>query len=303
MNPQKITCFLTVAETLNFSEAARRLYMSQSTITYQIQTLERELGVSLFHRTTTATRLTEAGKLFLVDARKLDETYRHIQQNMRRLKEKKSFAVAVPPTMILLDLQIFRALLHRFERLSEHSVKSMPIQSPEASIQELLEGQIDLLFVQTDLAKPFSKQLRIYPLFYCQQFIILPASHPLAAKETIELEDLGGETVFLTEEDPCFLPSVQKILIRHNIPVTFQTLKSYRLMIPFIEMNHGVSFTALQFPVPDTVRIRPIDLRKNIQICLSVSKGNPAPDLPLYVQAALEHFRDYPWQLPLKSTG
>lgn len=297
MNPQKITCFLTVAETLNFSEAARQLYMSQSTVTYQIQTLERELGVSLFHRTTTSTRLTEAGKVFLEDARKLNEIYQHIQQSIRQLKEKKSFTVVVPPTMILLDLEIFRELFHRLEQLTELTVKSMTIQTPKKSIQDLLEGRIDLLFVQTSLVKPFHKQLKIYPLFYCQQFVILPAKHPLAAKEKIDIKDVAGETVFLTEEDPCFLPSVKKALIRHNIQVTFQTLKSYQLMTPFIEMNHGISFTSLQFPVPDTVCFRPIDLRENIQISLSVSKNNLAPDLPLFVEAALKYFQDYPWQL------
>lgn len=69
MNTFQISCFLAVAEHLNFARAAEQLHVTQPAVTQQIHSLEKELGVSLFARTTRSVRLTQEGRLFLQDAR------------------------------------------------------------------------------------------------------------------------------------------------------------------------------------------------------------------------------------------
>ena len=71
MNTVQLSCFLAVAETLNFARAAEQLHVTQPAVTQQIHTLERELGVQLFHRTTRTVRITEEGLAFLPDARQM----------------------------------------------------------------------------------------------------------------------------------------------------------------------------------------------------------------------------------------
>ena len=71
MNTFQISCFLAVAEHLNFARAAEQLHVTQPAVTQQIHSLEKELGVSLFARTTRSVRLTQEGRLFLQDARQL----------------------------------------------------------------------------------------------------------------------------------------------------------------------------------------------------------------------------------------
>ena len=60
---RQIRCFLALYETLNFSAAARQLFLTQPTLSYQIRTLEEELGTPLFTRTTCRVEPTEAGKI------------------------------------------------------------------------------------------------------------------------------------------------------------------------------------------------------------------------------------------------
>jgi LysR family transcriptional regulator, benzoate and cis,cis-muconate-responsive activator of ben and cat genes len=61
--------FVAVAEEQNVTQAARRLNVSQPPLSRQIRDLEEEIGLALFERRSNAIRLTEAGKIFLVEAR------------------------------------------------------------------------------------------------------------------------------------------------------------------------------------------------------------------------------------------
>ena len=65
MNTVQLECFLEVANCLNFSRAAEHLRITQPAVSHQIQTLENELGVPLFHRTSKSVRLTQEGFQFL----------------------------------------------------------------------------------------------------------------------------------------------------------------------------------------------------------------------------------------------
>ncbi len=68
MNTVQLECFISVAEHLSFSKASKVLKITQPAVSHQIQTLEEELGVKLFHRTSKSVALTEEGLLFLTDA-------------------------------------------------------------------------------------------------------------------------------------------------------------------------------------------------------------------------------------------
>ncbi len=71
VNDQQLLCFLVVSRTLNFSAAARELFITQPALSYQIRSLEKELDVQLFARTTTKVELTAAGRAFEEPARQL----------------------------------------------------------------------------------------------------------------------------------------------------------------------------------------------------------------------------------------
>ncbi|MGN1444712.1 MAG: LysR family transcriptional regulator, partial [Eubacteriales bacterium] len=71
MNTFQLQCFLAVASTLNFAKAAERLHISQPTVTNQIKSLEEELNVKLFNRSTRVVEITPEGQTFLTDAKSM----------------------------------------------------------------------------------------------------------------------------------------------------------------------------------------------------------------------------------------
>ena len=84
----RLKVFLYSAETLSFSEAAKRLHLTQPTISHHIKVLERDLGVVLFERSGSGLHLTEAGRLLLPWAHKLIRQSVEMQEMMASLQEK-----------------------------------------------------------------------------------------------------------------------------------------------------------------------------------------------------------------------
>ena len=87
MEIRQLKYFLKVAETLNFSEAARKLFITQSTLSQQISHLEQEIGLPLFERNSHEVYLTEAGKELLPYAQNAVNSADACIDHMNDLKE------------------------------------------------------------------------------------------------------------------------------------------------------------------------------------------------------------------------
>lgn len=84
MNTVQLECFITVAEHLNFSKASQVLRITQPAVSHQIQTLEEELDVKLFNRTSRNVSLTQEGILFLADAQLILKTALSAKERLGR---------------------------------------------------------------------------------------------------------------------------------------------------------------------------------------------------------------------------
>lgn len=82
MNSVQLECFITVAQTLNFSKAAKKLHISQPAISHQIASLESELNVSLFSRTNKNVELTHSAIQFMNDAIKILDIEREAKKKL-----------------------------------------------------------------------------------------------------------------------------------------------------------------------------------------------------------------------------
>ena len=86
LNPRELQIFLAAAETENFSEAARRLNISQPAISMQIRSLEEKLKVPLFTRTGRQVALTEPGRVLIPMARNIIDHTIHLKEAMASLQ-------------------------------------------------------------------------------------------------------------------------------------------------------------------------------------------------------------------------
>lgn len=96
MTITQLRCFIAMAEELSFTHAAKKLYISQTAVTYHIKALEKELGTDLFVRTTRKVILSEVGKQFYRDVREAVQTIDTAYESVRKNNKKKHFRLATP---------------------------------------------------------------------------------------------------------------------------------------------------------------------------------------------------------------
>ena len=87
MDINQLNCFISVAQTLNFSEAARRNYVSQSTVSRYISDLEKEFGVKLFTRSHRDVIITSEGKILLTYAQEIVSSLKKAKTVINQMRE------------------------------------------------------------------------------------------------------------------------------------------------------------------------------------------------------------------------
>ena len=177
---------MEVANFLNFSRAAERLRITQPAVSHQISTLEDELGVKLFHRTSKSVRLTPAGDLFTQYA---GEILKLSRLSKARIKEPTQSA---PPRLVIgcRNPTELRFLTPALERLRQERPEVLPVLRliPFDSLENLLaEGEIHMIFSYREAfpAKGRFRELARVPLV-----CICGPEHPLARKDALTLEQL-----------------------------------------------------------------------------------------------------------------
>lgn len=191
MELRHLKYFVTVAEELNFSRAALRLYISQPALSRQIKNLEDELRVVLFLRHSDGLKLTEAGTIFLEQAKDILARSDVAVQTIKAysINTHEPLLIGYIPTILE---SFLGETLHKFSL----SYPQVPIRfhemPPSEQVNALRNRKIDIAFMGNppdELEQEFTvksvKQVPIYSL--------LPETHPLAHQSSIDLREVACE--------------------------------------------------------------------------------------------------------------
>ncbi len=186
MELRQLKYFAKLAETLNFSLASRELFITQSTLSYQILQLENELGQPLFLRNSHEVILTEAGQTLLPLAK---ETLRSAENCLVRLDELKNvmggdLRIGVTFSFASIMAETLTAFLRRYP-----NVKVNVSQSTMADLMErLIRHELD--FVLAFKPTAIDPRIESRVLFNHRLAAIVNDHHGLAAHDSITLEEL-----------------------------------------------------------------------------------------------------------------
>ncbi len=180
--------FVAVAEKLNFTRAAESLHLAQPSLTRQILNLEEELGVRLLNRSKSRVDLTEEGRSFLVDAKRVLALAAESVLSVQRLSrgETGQLNIAYSPTF---NFDLLPKTLGNFRQAFPHISINLFDMTPAEQFRALDAGKIDLGFVGLRFSGA-SKDLHWNCITHHKTVVLLPGNHPLAKKSSITLADL-----------------------------------------------------------------------------------------------------------------
>jgi LysR family cyn operon transcriptional activator len=186
MELRQLKYFITSADTLNFTEAARQCFITQSTLSQQIKQLETELGVQLFERIGKRVFLTETGRDFLPYARQTVADAEYGVQRIKDMEELRTGRLCIGTTFGLSAL-ITDAIAHFSEQYPEVHLEVMFLKQDEL-IEAVRERKVDfaLTFEMMEKDDLLTEQpVRTYHL--CA---IVSDQNPLAQQATVSLRQL-----------------------------------------------------------------------------------------------------------------
>src|SRR5690625_527076 len=235
---------LAVAEHQNFTRAAKKVHVTQPTLSMQIQKLEEELGVKIFDRDQKPIALTEVGKKIVEQARNIVDESERIHDIIDQQKGfvGGEFIIGVIPTIMSTLLPMF---LNNF--IKKYPKLNLKIEelSTETLIEKLEEGHIDVGIAATPLE---NENLTERVLYYEPFLAYVPENHPLSEKEEISPEDLNVDDILLLMDGHCFKDHVLNLCKAHRSldPQHFE-LKSGSFETLIRLCDEGIGMTLLPY--------------------------------------------------------
>jgi DNA-binding transcriptional LysR family regulator len=279
LDAHQLNTFVITAELLSFTAAARRLNLSQPSVSAQIQSLERRLGTRLFHRAGRHISLTEAAQELLPLAREMVDQSIRIEETMASLAGT-IFGHLKIGSSIAAGKYIVPRLTARFLEKHPQVQVSCCTANREAILNSLLEGTIH--FAVTS-ACGFRKDIEYHLLTIDQVVLIVPVDHPWAARGQIEPHELITERFILPESTTGAGRAVEKGLTQNNIRVdqlqTVMIMANSEAIQTAVEEKIGVSFisrlvasTGIQVGRIVEVKVANLELQQNLFIGRNVHR-------------------------------
>lgn len=252
--------FLAVAESGNFSRAARAVSVTQPTLSAGIAKLERQLGARLFDRDKRRVALTPAGSRFLVRARRIAAEYDLALLELGHIPEPRVLRVGVLATIPTATIE---ALLARHRAAASEEVLEM-LEGSERDLAERLDrGRLDLALTAI---RPHHARFRPELLASERYLMVLPRDHPLAGHATIEPEQLACDPMVVRRHCEA-LPEISRFFTARGVRPRFvlKTTSDERVLA-VVRAGLGVGMMPESFAEPRVamVPVRDFDLVREI---------------------------------------
>lgn len=246
--------FLAVAQELHFTRAAEKLNIGQPPLSQQIQSLESELGVTLFNRTRRSVALTEAGEHLVVQAREILRLSGNLSAELLAIAQGETGELRIGFTTTGLFVDELSHPLKTFRRRYPDVRVTLSEMYSRQQFDALLHQEIDIGYVRLT---PGTRQegLDIRILRRDRLCVVLPDDHPKAMADSLTLADVRDESfIFYPEQAGAAVPELVRRLCQRAgfTPAVVQEAAEVLTHIGLV--GAGVGISILPKPVD---RLRP----------------------------------------------
>jgi DNA-binding transcriptional LysR family regulator len=277
--------FLAVAETGNFSRAARSVSVTQPTLSAGIAKLERQLGARLFDRDRQGVALTPAGSRFLARARRIAAEYDLALQDLEQAREASVLRLGVLNTIPTATLE---ALLARHRQAGNGEALELLDGSERDLAERLDRGRLDAALT---VVRPHHARFQPELLARERYLMVLPQDHPLVGAERIAPEELAGDRMVVRRHCEA-LPDINRFFTARGVRPRFvlKTTSDQRVLA-VVRAGQGVGMMPESFADP-AVRMVPVsdfDLTRDIGILYAADRARI--ERAHFISLLREHYR------------
>jgi DNA-binding transcriptional LysR family regulator len=198
LDPRLLRTFLAVAETLHFGRAADRLHLAQASVSGHVKRLEATLDVALLARTSRTVALTPAGAVLAEHARRLEQATVAAVRETRRADRGETGSLAVGLAAAI-PIDLVRSAVDTFRAARPEVVVELREAAWTDPSGGLADGAVDVAFLRPPVD---AAGVALEPLISEDRMAIIPATHPLTAREVLSIEDLVDEPWAGSDTDP-----------------------------------------------------------------------------------------------------
>lgn len=289
---RQLRAFCSVGEVGSFTEAAKRLHLSQAALSGLMKELEHQLGVTLLNRNTRHVSLSTVGEAFLPLSRRVLDDLDEALGNINNLKEMRRGVVCIAAPEVL-SCTLLPELIAKFgERYPNIDVKfiDVPIESVFARLEN---GEIDLGIAPS---VDTGQDLNMHPLVRSPFWVALRKDDPLAKKRSLTWADVRSRTVITFMRQ--FTERVLSNVPEPSRPLRVLEVQRINTTLSMIKVRGGVTMCP-QFtrPLVDGFQLAFLPLRDPV-VTRGVSAFSrpgiaPSPAVSAFLEFTIEFSRQW----------
>ncbi len=270
MNLDYLKTYREVIRLGSFSEVAKRLSISQPAVSFQIQALERDLGIRLIDRRQRKITMTEAGKRLLHFAELVEKERDRLVYDLSQLRDEVTGDLAISASTIPGEF-LLPPILAEFKRLHPAIAARMMISDSLAVISRIQNNEYEIGFCG---ALPEGTDLTAFKIAEDEIVLIVFPEHPFAERQRVSFGELEKESLILREETSGTQRSLESLLLKAGFDLGRCTpslvLGSTQAVISAVEAGIGIAFVSnlainksLTLRLVKVVGIEGLRLRRN----------------------------------------
>lgn len=199
MDIVKLTTFLSLAKTENFSKTADEMYCSQAAISKQISALENYYGVRLFDRVGRNIKINRNGIILLKHAKRIVQLNHECIKELSEINNTSNNKVRVGATSFIANY-VLPILVSTFHENNYGTNIDLSIDYFTVVLEQLRQFKLDFGFISQHRINWEFEGLQILPFESDELVLILSKDNPLAKKDTITIEDLESQTFLISSK-------------------------------------------------------------------------------------------------------
>ncbi len=285
MELRHLRYFATVAEELNFGRAALRLNITQPPLSQQIKALEQELGVELFARTNRKVELTNAGRVFLGEARAiLHRSDRAVLMSQRAHRgEAGQLSIATGEVAMYSVLPRILSAFHKmYPAVSITIRKSLT----GGSVKALKQDEIDCAFV----LPPIREEGIVHEVIMEEAMVcVLPARHRLAQAASVSIREIADEPMIVISRQlggGLWQKIASAFYDAGTLPKVTHEVAGTELALMLVRCRFGIAIMPASVAKAEHIGsvAKPLRTRiSKLQLAIAWAEANPSPILGNFI--------------------